>query len=147
VASIATRTPFRELDAIERRLRRTLEDIGVVATLLPAADVYETEDEFVVELEVPGYEEKELSIEIADHTLKVTGKRIQTQDETGKRYQLRGRLRHQFDRRFELRSAVEAEHMSAVLENGVLEVHAPKWSKTTLHKVEISKAGRSEPRK
>ncbi len=29
-----------------------------VSTLLPAADVYETVDEFVVELEVPGYEEK-----------------------------------------------------------------------------------------
>jgi HSP20 family protein len=147
VASIATRTPFRELDAIERRLRRTLEDIGVVSMLLPAADVYETDEEFVVELEVPGYEEKELSIEIADHTLTVTGKRIQTKDETGKKYRLRGRLRHQFDRRFELRSAVEAEHMTAVLENGVLEVHAPKWSKATSHKVEISKAGRPEPRK
>jgi HSP20 family protein len=144
VASIAGRTPFRELDAIEQRVRRTLEDIGVVSTLLPAADVYETEDEFVVELEVPGYEEKELSIEIADNTLKVTGKRIQSNDETGKTYRLRGRLRQEFDRRFELRSAVEAERMSAVLENGVLEVHAPKWSKTASHKVEISKAGRSE---
>jgi hypothetical protein len=50
---IARWTPFRELDTIERRMRRMLEGIGFVSALLPAADVYETADEFVVELEVP----------------------------------------------------------------------------------------------
>ena len=40
---------------------------------LPATDIYETEDEYVVELEVPGYEEKELTIEVFDHMLTVKG--------------------------------------------------------------------------
>ena len=58
---------FLELDSMERRLRRMLEGIGFVPTLIPAADLYETEKQWVVELEVPGYEEKELTIEISDH--------------------------------------------------------------------------------
>jgi HSP20 family protein len=102
VARIAGWTPFRELDAIERRLRRMLQDIGLVSALLPAADAYETADEFVVELEVPGYDEKELSIEISDHALKVTGERTATRDEAEKRFRLRERLEHKFERRFQL---------------------------------------------
>jgi HSP20 family molecular chaperone IbpA len=36
-----------------------------VSALVPAADAYETGDEFVVELEVPGFDEKELSIAVS----------------------------------------------------------------------------------
>jgi len=50
--------PSPELDSMERRVRRLFEEIGFAPALAPAADVYETDDEFVVELEVPGYEEK-----------------------------------------------------------------------------------------
>lgn len=50
------RTPLRELDTVERRLRRMLEDLGIAPAPVPAARVYKTEDEFVAELEVPGYD-------------------------------------------------------------------------------------------
>ena len=40
---------------------------------LPATDIYEMGDEYVVEIEVPGYERKELTIEVLDHTLTVKG--------------------------------------------------------------------------
>src|SRR6266508_2057728 len=53
----------------------TAQRIGVTPALLPAVDVYETEDEFVLELEVPGYEEKELTIEAFDHTVAIAGER------------------------------------------------------------------------
>ena len=68
-------SPFRELDLMERRMRRLLDDVGFTPALLPAVDVYETEDEFVLELEVPGYEEKELTIEAFDHTVAIAGER------------------------------------------------------------------------
>src|SRR5665647_405295 len=64
-------TPFRELDLMDRRMRRFFEDLGVVPALTPAADVYETDGELVVELEVPGFDEKELEIEVRDHTLSI----------------------------------------------------------------------------
>ena len=66
-------SPFQELEAMDRRLRRLFDEFGFVPATVPNADVYETDDEFVVELEVPGYEEKELEIEVTDHTLCVKG--------------------------------------------------------------------------
>ncbi len=141
---VAGWTPFRELDAIERRVRRVLEDVGFVSALLPAADVYETANEFVVELEVPGFDENELSIEISDHSLRVSGQRTQTKQDVDKRFRSRGRIERQFERRFELPANADAEHVRAVFEKGVLEVRAPKRQAGAPRRVQISKTGRAE---
>lgn len=137
--STAVRTPFRELDAMERRMRRILEDVGVAPAPLPAADVYETKDEFVVELEVPGYDNDELSIEVSDHTVRVTGERSETVDEKLKSFRLRERLEREFERRFQLPNEADTKHVTAVFEKGVLELHAPKLQTTKPRKVEIGK--------
>jgi HSP20 family protein len=139
VARIAGRTPFRELDTIERRMRGMLEDIGLVSALLPATDVYETADEFVVELEVPGYDETDLSIEISDHTLKVSGERTETKEEAQKMFRLRGRLERTFERRFELPLETDTQQIKAFFEKGVLHVRAPKRKPGTAQTVQISK--------
>jgi len=59
-------TPLREFDAMDRRMRRFFGDLGSTPAPMPAADVYETDGELVVELEVPGFDEKELEIEVRD---------------------------------------------------------------------------------
>ena len=119
-------TPFTELDSMERRMRRIFEEIGFAPGLAPAADVYETDEEFVVELEVPGYEEKELSIEVSDHTLAVKGSREKTKEEKTKEFTLHERLEREFERRFVLPRDADTEHVKAVFSKGVLEVHAQK---------------------
>ncbi|HEY7206637.1 MAG TPA: Hsp20 family protein, partial [Gaiellaceae bacterium] len=63
--------PLRELESIDRRMRRFFD----FPSLVPPTDVYETEKELVLELEVPGFTEKELDIELSDHTLCVKGTR------------------------------------------------------------------------
>lgn len=139
MATIVKWTPFRELDAIERRMRRMFGDFGLAPTL-PAADVFETTNEFVVELEVPGYEEKELGIEVSDHTVTVKGERKETKEEKEKTFWLQERLEREFERRFELPAEADAEHVEAVFKKGVLELHAPKLQTAKPRKVEISKA-------
>lgn len=133
-------SPFRELDLMERRMRRLLEDVGFAPALLPAADVYETKDEFVVELEVPGYEEKELTIEAFDHTIVVKGERAEVKEELEKTYRLHERLEREFERRFELPPEADTEHVKAVFVKGVLEVHAPKAPEAQPRKIAIAKA-------
>jgi hypothetical protein len=91
VTTIVRWTPFRELDNMQRWMRRMLEEVGFAPALLPAADVYETTDEFVIELEVPGYEEKELGIAVSNHTVAVTGTRVESKDESAKTFRLRER--------------------------------------------------------
>jgi hypothetical protein len=48
-------TPLRELELMDRRMRRFFGDLGLVPPVTPAADIYETDGELVVELEVPPF--------------------------------------------------------------------------------------------
>jgi HSP20 family protein len=133
-------TPFRELDLMDRRMRRFFEDVGFVPALTPAADIYETGDELVVELEVPGFDEKDLAIEVRDHTLSVTGERKEETEREEKTLRLRERLEKRFARQFELPTDIDSEHVGAAYSKGVLTVHVPKTVHEKPHKVEITKA-------
>jgi len=131
--------PFSELDSMERRMRRLIEELGFTSGPLPATDAYETTDEYVVELEVPGYDEKELTIEVTDHTLAVRGARAVTNEEQQKQFSLQERLERKFERRFVLPAEAETENLKAVFSKGVLAVHAPKTRTTTPRQVAITK--------
>lgn len=132
-------SPFGELDSMERRVRRMLGEVGFVPTLAPAADVYETKDEFVLELEVPGYAEKDLVLEVFDHVVTVKGERHEKREETEKTFRLRERLEREFERRFELPHEVDTKQLKARFHDGVLEVHAPKLEVAKPHRIEIAK--------
>lgn len=141
MATLMKQSLFPEVEAMERRLRRMFESTPLttfVPAVLPAADVYETPREYVVELEVPGYQQKELAIEISDHTLTVTGTRADTTKETEKAYRLQERLERTFTREFRLPPEVDGEHVTAQFEQGLLEVHAPKLAPAKTHKIEIA---------
>jgi HSP20 family protein len=134
------RIPLREFDPMDRRMRRFFEDLGFVPALAPAADIYEADGELVVELEVPGFDEKELEIEVSDHTLCITGERKEQTEKKEKTMRLRERLEKKFERRFELPSGIDGEHVTAAYANGVLTVHVPTTSHEKPHMVEIAKA-------
>ena len=136
--------PFRELDSMERQLRRFFGDLGFAPALMPAADLYETDEEFVLEVEVPGYAEKELDVEAFDHTLVVKGERTELKEEKEEKeeriFRLHERLEKKFERRFLLPTEADTTHLKATFVNGVLEVHAPKLVISKPHKIEIGKA-------
>ena len=137
--SLVRLSPFRDLDLMERNMRRVFEGFGLYPSLLPAADVYETTDEYVVELEVPGYDEKELGIEVSDHTLTATGERKHAKAETEKTFRLHERLEKQFERTFVLPAEADTEKVKATFKQGVMEVRAPKARTATPTKVPIAK--------
>jgi HSP20 family protein len=131
-------TPFQELEALERRMYRLFDETGV-ATLLPAADVYETDDEYVVELEVAGFEENELAIKVTDHTLSVKGERTQEKEKKEKTYRRHERLEKSFERRFALPAEANLDAVKADFKKGVLEIHAPKAQGAKPREVKIEK--------
>jgi HSP20 family protein len=137
MATLVRWAPFVELDSMERRMRRMLGELGFAPTVAPAADVYETKDEFVLELEVPGYAEKDLVLEVSDHVVTVKGERHAAKEETEKTFRLRERLEREFERRFELPHEVDTKRLEASFNAGVLEVHAPKLEAPKPHRVEI----------
>jgi HSP20 family protein len=130
--------PLSELP-IERRMRRMLEDIGFGPFMVPAADFYETGDDFVIELEAPGFDEQELDIEVSDHTLTIEGSRkTETAEEERERsFRFHERLEKTFERRFYLPLEADTEHVTAKFAKGVLEVHIPRTPEAKPVKVPI----------
>lgn len=129
--------PFQELDTIERRMRRLFDEMGVVPAPLPAADVWETDKEVVFELEVPGFEEQDVAVEVSDHTLTVKGIRKEEKEQKEKEFLLHERLAKEFVRRFDLPMDTDTEKVAAEFTKGVLTVHAPKVAEATPRKIPI----------
>lgn len=137
MTALVTWSPLRELGLMERRMRKLLDETDWTVGALPAADVYETPSEFVVKLDVPGFEEKELSVEVTDHTLVVRGEVEKATEQEEKTFHLRERIEKHFERTFFLPAETDTEHVEASFGKGVLEVHAPKLGKPEARKVEI----------
>jgi HSP20 family protein len=126
MATMVRWTPFGEIALMERNMRRLLEGMGLAPVPLPAADVYETKDEFVVQLEVPGFEEQELQVEVHDHLLTVKGERVAEKAEEERTFRLHERLAREFVRRFELPPEADTTKVKATFAAGVLDLHVAK---------------------
>jgi HSP20 family protein len=131
-------TPFRDLELMDQRLRRIFPTL--LPTITPATDIVETKDEIVFELEVPGYEEKELDVEVGDHLLTVAGRREVEKESTEKAVRLHERLESMFERSFQLPLEADAEHLRASYGKGILTLRVPKTARPKPLKVPIAKA-------
>ena len=130
-------TPFRDIELMEQRMRRLFPSLVVSPAFTPAADVYETEKEFVFELEVPGYEQKELEIEIVDHTLAIKGQRKAEVEKKQETMRLHERLESMFERSFALPAEADSEHLRATFDKAVLTVHVPKVTQAKPRQIPI----------
>jgi HSP20 family protein len=119
-------SPWQELEALERRMGRLFEYPLPGPASIPNADVYETDTEWVAELEVPGFEEADLTVEVAGDMLRIAGRREEEKEEEKKDFRMRERLEASFERRFTLPAGVDADSISAIYGKGVLEIRAPK---------------------
>jgi HSP20 family protein len=140
MTTIVRWAPFRDLDVVERRMRRMLEDFGVAPAPLPAADLYETDSEVIVELDVPGFDEKELSLEVTDHMLTIKGEHRRETEDKEKTFYLHERLEKHFERTFTLPPEADTAKVKAKFGTGVLEVHVPKIEQAKPRTIAISKA-------
>ncbi len=124
-------TPWHELEAMEQRVRRLVETQLLGPLMLPSTDVYETETEWVAELEVPGFQEKDLDVEVVGDTLRVSGKREESTDEEKNAFHRKERLETAFERRFTLPAGANVEAVTATHDNGVLRVQVPTTNDAT----------------
>jgi HSP20 family protein len=131
--------PLPDLDVVERRMRRFFEDLGVAPAVTPAADVYETGNELVVELEVPGFDEQDLRVAVTDHTLTISGERTDEKSKSEQALRVRERLEAHFERRFQLPPEADADHVTAEYGKGLLTLHVPKGTAAKKRTVKIGK--------
>jgi HSP20 family protein len=92
----------------------------------PPADIYETNDEMVVVLELPGVNQKEVEISLVGDTLNVKGERRPPEDvEKESRHRVE-RSFGSFFRALVLPSEVDPDRIKAVYKDGLLEIRLPK---------------------
>jgi HSP20 family protein len=102
----------------------------------PGVNLYENDKEILLEIELPGRKRGEISVEVADNTLRISAQDAVT-DREGFEVSYRERSRAAFERSFKLGSDLDAAKIQARFENGLLLLGIPKHEKAQPKKVEI----------
>jgi HSP20 family protein len=125
------------------RLFNTLFDAGEASSQrwLPAMDLVEADDHFVLKADLPGLGEDDVSIEIQDNTLTVSGERKSESEQHGRGWYRVERQFGRFSRSLTLPEGIDAEAVSASFDKGVLEVRIPKPEQRKPRRVQISATG------
>jgi HSP20 family protein len=93
---------------------------------VPALDVFETESEIVYALDLPGIPEDEISVELDEGALTITGERERTREQSDDRFFRFERRFGTFSRTFGVPQGVSESDVRAEYKDGVLEVHVKK---------------------
>ena len=128
--------PFRLMD----ELMRSTGNGNRVTGFTPPVDVHETEDEYLVEIDVPGVKSEDVNVEVNDNVLSISGSRVA--DETGAA-QLVERPYGTFARTLTLPQGVESDSIEAGYHDGVLVLRIPKPAEQKPKKITIGGAGKT----
>ena len=96
-------------------------------------DVLEEDDALIVKAEVPGLTKDDISVELQDRTLTISGKKKVEKDDEGKKYYRKEIRSASFSRSFQLPASVDPQKIEAQFKDGILQVKLGKTedSKTT----------------
>ena len=95
-------------------------------TIAPAMDLVEKEKEYEISAELPGIDEKNVEIKVANNTLTIKGEKNEEKEEKQKDYYLSERRFGSFQRSFALPDGIDADAIEANFVKGVLTVKLPK---------------------
>ena len=146
--------PVREIQTVQNEMNRLFNTFfdapspnapnGGGAALrrwIPAMDVVETDDHFVLRADLPGMTESDVNIELDDNVLTISGERKSEHEQSREGYYRVERASGSFSRSLTLPEGVDAEGIQASFDNGVLEVRIPKPEQHKPRKVQISVGG------
>jgi HSP20 family protein len=129
------RRPFRSLAGFERNLAQKL-----VAS--PAVDVAESDKAYEITAELPGLDEKDIEVNVANGGLTIRGEKKVEKEEKQKDYYVSERRYGSFERYFGLPEGVDPDKIEASFKNGVLKVTLPKTAEAQkpAKKIEVKAA-------
>lgn len=103
----------------------------------PAVDIYENEDEILLHADMPGVVKEDISVDIDNGTLSISGVR---------RVETKGAVTYEefsdveYVRSFSVPQTIDVENVEAELKNGVLRLHLPKSEMAKPRQIEIKTA-------
>jgi HSP20 family protein len=141
---------FAEVSTLQGRLNRlfdeafrgwpatTGEDGGsLVGQWVPPVDVFEDKDAVQIMAELPGVKPEDVRISLENSVLTVRGEKRQVAEEDTDRVHRYERYYGVFERSFTVPSSVDAEHIKASYDLGVLTVRLPKTERAKPRQIEV----------
>ena len=131
--------PLRELDDLLERIPHLWESSVHEGAWVPAVDIEENDEEFIIEAELPGVRREDVSVELLDGELTIHGEFKERERKGILRRQTR--RTGQFDYRVWLPGAVDTDSVEANLQEGVLRVHVRKAESAKRRRIQITRGG------
>ncbi len=160
--SLARWDPFAELSSMQDRMNRLLRELWrdrgearesamAMPAFAPPVDVYEDENSLTVEMEIPGVNQEDLTIEVDGNVLNVRGERKLEREEKGRDFRRIERQYGSFQRSLTLPPSVDPDNVEATYENGVLRIRFAKREEARARQIRIGEgrtitAGERQPR-
>jgi HSP20 family protein len=145
--------PLRELSSLQTEMNRLFNTVfdaptggngGQARRWVPAMDLLETDEHFVLRADLPGMRREDVAIELEDNVLTVSGERKAEHEDRQEGYYRLERAFGSFSRSLTLPKGVDAEAVTATFDSGVLELRIPKPEERKPRKIAIG-VGDSRP--
>ena len=140
--------PWRPLESLRQEIDQLFDDFGIgtwrspfrssffdmdpfrrakaAFSGMPAVDVTETEKGYKIVAELPGMDEKNIEVKIANGMLTIKGEKQEEKEEEKQDYYVRERSFGSFERTFQVSDGVDIDKVDASFKKGVLTVTLPK---------------------
>ena len=125
--------PVREMMTLREAMDRLFDDAFTRPINLrdgglsaPAVDMYQTDDEVVVKVALPGFKADEVQINVTGDVLSLRGELKREEEQKDKAWHMREHRWSSFERSIALPTEVTADKAVADFENGILTITLPK---------------------
>lgn len=103
----------------------------------PSIDISETEKQYVIDVEVPGMNKKDINLNVENNTLTISGERKFEKEEDNKQYHRVETHYGSFSRSFALPENADFDSIKASYANGILTVTVNKNEKSLKKQIDI----------
>ena len=135
---------WRELNQIQRDMNRVFDGYSPIRTRVapsyPALNIWSSEEDLIVNAEVPGIDVEDIEISVVGETLTLSGARKSEDLEEGARYHRQERGYGKFNRSVELPFPVDIDKVEATFKNGVLQISLPRSEADKPKKIVVKSA-------
>jgi HSP20 family protein len=145
--------PLREFSTLQNEMNRLFNTVfdtpaanggSTLRRWMPAMDLVETADHFVLRADLPGLSEEDVSIELEDRVLTISGERKAEHELSKEGYHRVERAFGTFSRALTLPEGIDPDAVAATFDRGVLEVRIPKPEERKPRKVSIGVGGQQK---
>ena len=131
--------PWREMNTLQNRFNHLFADAFLqparsdddmsLGAWHPVVDMYDEDDKIVIKAELPGMEKKDITVDVKDRVLTISGERNFDNEVKEENYYRRERACGKFQRAFSLPADVDSDTIKADFKDGLLKIEVPKPEK------------------